>query len=50
METQPSKQSNYCEICKKIIHGGRTYAHSSKREHLKVLIAKFKKAKAMEKY
>ena len=36
---------NYCEVCEKIVSGGRTLSHSTKKEHLKLLIAKLKASK-----
>ena len=36
------KNPNYCDICEKIVQGGRTRNHSTKKEHLKLLIVKFK--------
>ena len=37
-------RGNYCDLCKKIVQGGRTLQHSTKREHLKLLIAKFRRS------
>jgi len=39
------KSTTYCDVCKKNIRGGRTMIHATKREHLKLLIEKFRKAK-----
>ena len=33
------KHPNYCSICKKVVPGGRTRQHSTKRDHLKLLIS-----------
>ena len=37
-------RANYCDVCKKIVQGGRMLQHSTKREHLKLLIAKSRRS------
>ena len=45
MDSQKENGSNFCDICNKNVKGGRSKLHMTNKEHVKLLIIKFRKLK-----